>query len=50
MDAIVYQNIVQIAPGFVGIAASKLMSGDTKREELKNGILKYFFYTQVQHT
>lgn len=49
MDAIVYQNLVQIAPGFVGIAASKLMSGDTKREELKNGILKYFLYTSAAH-
>lgn len=35
-------TIAALAPGFVGIAVTKLLDGDTTAEPLDKGILKYF--------
>lgn len=38
-------TIAALAPGFVGIAVTKLLDGDTTAEPLDKGILKYFLYS-----
>ncbi|MBR5589754.1 MAG: hypothetical protein IKW41_06335 [Phascolarctobacterium sp.] len=41
----VLQHLTQFAPGFVGVAAAKLMVGKLESENLNSGVLKYFLYT-----
>lgn len=36
--------IAILSPGFIGIATTKLLDGDTTPEPLNQGILKYFLY------
>lgn len=45
MDNTFILNIAALAPGFVGIAVTKLLDGDTTAEPLDQGILKYFLYS-----
>ena len=45
MDNISILTIAALAPGFVGIAVTKLLDGDTTAEPLDKGILKYFLYS-----
>lgn len=39
--------VIALAPGFIGIATSKLLNGDTSAEPLNNGIMKYFLYSST---
>lgn len=41
----VLQQLTQLVPGFVGVAAAKLMVGKLESENLNSGVLKYFLYT-----
>lgn len=41
----IFNNLAQLAPGFIGVAVGKLMTGDNTKEPLNNGILKYFLYS-----
>lgn len=49
MELNIYQHLAQVAPGFVGVATSKLMCGDIQKEKLDNSVLKYFLYTGVSY-
>lgn len=44
MELNLFQNIAQAAPGFVGVAACKLMNGNAQREKLNNEVLAYFLF------
>lgn len=44
MELDLFQNIAQIAPGFIGVAISKLMNGDPKKENLNDSFLGFFLY------
>lgn len=44
MDLNLFQNIAQAAPGFVGVAACKLMNGNMQKEKLNNEVLSYFLF------
>ncbi len=45
MDNTSILTIAALAPGFVGMAVTKLLDGDTTAEPLDKGILKYFLYS-----
>lgn len=44
MELDLFQNIAQIAPGFIGVALGKLMNGDPKKENLNDSFLGFFLY------
>ena len=44
MELNLLQNIAQAAPGFIGVAACKLMNGNTQKEKLNNEVLAYFLF------
>ena len=44
MELNLFQNIAQAAPGFVGVAACKLMNGNVQKEKLDNEVLAYFLF------
>ena len=44
MELNLLQNIAQAAPGFVGVAACKLMNGNPQKEKLNNEVLAYFLF------
>lgn len=44
LDNVSILTIAALAPGFVGIAVTKLLDGDTTAEPIDKGILKYFLY------
>lgn len=45
MELNLFQNIAQAAPGFVGVAACKLMNGSARKEKINNEVLAYFLFT-----
>lgn len=44
MELNLLQNIAQAAPGFIGVAACKLMNGNPQKEKLNNEVLAYFLF------
>lgn len=44
MELDLIQNIAQIAPGFIGVAVNKLMTGDPRVENFNDNIFKFFLY------
>lgn len=44
MELNLFQNIAQAAPGFVGVAACKLMNGNVQKEKLNNEVIAYFLF------
>lgn len=44
MDIDLFAHIAQIAPGFIGVAAAKLMSGDAREAKLEDTVFRYFLY------
>lgn len=44
MELDLIQNIAQIAPGFIGVAVNKLMTGDPRLENFNDNIFKFFLY------
>lgn len=44
MELNLFQNLAQAAPGFIGVAACKLMNGNVQKEKLNNEVLGYFLY------
>lgn len=44
MDIDLFAHIAQIAPGFIGVAAAKLMSGDAREVGFEDTVFRYFLY------
>ena len=44
MDVDLFAHIAQAAPGFVGVAAAKLMSGDAREVGFEDTLFRYFLY------
>ena len=44
MELDLIQNIAQIAPGFIGVAVNKLMTGDPRVENFNDNVFKFFLY------
>lgn len=44
MELNLFQNIAQVAPGFIGVAACKMMNGNVQKEKLNNEVLSYFLF------
>lgn len=44
MDIDLFAHIAQVAPGFIGVAAAKLMSGDAREVGFEDTVFRYFLY------
>ena len=49
MDFNIPQALLQISPGIVGIAFSKLFDGDSRDEPVNNTTIKYFLFTVASY-
>jgi len=45
MENTILQYLIALAPGFLGVAAQKLVRGDMRQEDLQHATFKYFLYT-----
>ena len=41
MDVDLFAHIAQVAPGFIGVAAAKLMSGDARAVGFEDTLFRY---------